>query len=117
MYEIFVSTLRIGHLGLPWAGGCYFRLLPYRLFAHGIRRILRSGRPYVFYIHPWEIDPGQPRVQGLMPAHAFRHYHNLARGEPRFARLLDDFQWTTVADLLSVHVSDRTPSTASVKPR
>ena len=69
LYEIFVSTLRIGHLGVPWAGGGYFRLLPYRLFAHGIRRILSSGRPYVFYIHPWEIDPGQPRVQGLKPAH------------------------------------------------
>ena len=112
LYEIFVSTLRIGHLGVPWAGGGYFRLLPYRLFAHGIRRILNSGRPYVFYIHPWEIDPGQPRVQGLKGAHAFRHYNNLARAEPRFARLLDDFQWTTIADLLATHLADSTSCAA-----
>jgi polysaccharide deacetylase family protein (PEP-CTERM system associated) len=106
-HEIFLSTLRIGHLGVPWAGGGYFRLFPYRLFAHGIRRILTSGRPYVFYIHPWEIDPGQPRMQGLKRAHAFRHYNNLARGAPRFARLLDDFQWSTVADLLAAHLAGR----------
>jgi polysaccharide deacetylase family protein (PEP-CTERM system associated) len=116
LYEIFVSTLRIGQLGVPWAGGGYFRLLPYRLFAHGIRRILSSGRSYVFYIHPWEIDPGQPRVRGLKPAHAFRHYNNLARGEPRFARLLDDFQWTTIADLLATHLAGRTPCAAKSNP-
>jgi polysaccharide deacetylase family protein (PEP-CTERM system associated) len=116
LYEIFVSTLRIGHLGVPWAGGGYFRLLPYGLFAHGIRRILGSGRPYVFYIHPWEIDPGQPRVQGLNPAHKFRHYNNLGRCEPRFARLLGDFQWTTVADLLATHLADRTPGAAVTAP-
>jgi polysaccharide deacetylase family protein (PEP-CTERM system associated) len=112
LYEIFVSTLRIGHLGVPWAGGGYFRLLPYRLFAHGIRRILNSGRSYVFYIHPWEIDPGQPRVQGLKRTHAFRHYNNLARAEPRFARLLDDFQWTTIADLLATDLAGSTPCAA-----
>jgi polysaccharide deacetylase family protein (PEP-CTERM system associated) len=106
-YEICLSTVRIGQLGVPWAGGGYFRLLPYRLFAHGIRRILGSGRPYVFYLHPWEIDPGQPRVHGLKRAHAFRHYNNLARSEPRFVRLLEDFQWTTVADLLAAHLADR----------
>jgi polysaccharide deacetylase family protein (PEP-CTERM system associated) len=116
LYEIFVSTLRVGHLGVPWAGGGYFRLLPYRLFAQGIRRILGSGRPYVFYIHPWEIDPGQPRVHGLKRAHAFRHYNNLARCEPRFARLLNDFQWTTVADLLATHLAGPTPGAATTAP-
>jgi polysaccharide deacetylase family protein (PEP-CTERM system associated) len=116
LYEIFVSTLRIGQLGVPWAGGGYFRLLPYRLFAHGVRRILGSGQPYVFYIHPWEIDPGQPRVHGLKRAHAFRHYNNLARCEPRFARLLKDFQWTTVADLLAAHLAGRTLGAATAAP-
>ena len=103
LYEIFVSTLPLGRLNLPWAGGGYFRLIPYRLFAHGIRRILGAGRPYVFYIHPWELDPGQPRVAGLKPTHAFRHYNNLARSEPRFVRLLDDFEWLTMAELLAAH--------------
>lgn len=116
LYEVFVSTLPIGHLGVPWAGGGYFRLLPYRLFAHGIMRILGSRRPYVFYIHPWEIDPGQPRVQGLKAAHRFRHYNNLARCEPRFARLLEDFQWTTVADLLAAHLAGRTACAATPRP-
>jgi polysaccharide deacetylase family protein (PEP-CTERM system associated) len=115
LYEIFVSTLRIGRLGVPWAGGGYFRLLPYRLFARGISRILSSGRSYVFYIHPWEIDPGQPRVQGLRPAHQFRHYNNLARCEPKFARLLDEFQWTTVADLLAAHLAGRPSHAATIE--
>jgi polysaccharide deacetylase family protein (PEP-CTERM system associated) len=115
LYEIFVSTLRIGRLGVPWAGGGYFRLLPYRLFARGISRILSSGGSYVFYIHPWEIDPGQPRVRGLKPAHQFRHYNNLARCEPKFARLLDEFQWTTVADLLAAHLAGRTTHAATIE--
>jgi polysaccharide deacetylase family protein (PEP-CTERM system associated) len=103
LHEIFVSTLRFGRLTLPWGGGGYYRLIPYRVFSHGIRRILRSGRPYVFYIHPWEIDPGQPRLRGLKPTCAFRHYHNLHRCEATFAGLLGDFQWTTMTDLLAAH--------------
>ena len=116
LHEILVSTLRLGRVGVPWAGGGYFRLLPYRLFAHGIRRILRSDRPYVFYIHPWEIDPEQPRVQGLKPPQAFRHYNNLGRGEARFTRLLDDFHWITIADLLDAHLTGKTPCAAGVGP-
>ena len=105
LHEIFVTTLRLGRLELPWAGGGYFRLIPYRLFSRGIRHILRSGRPYVFYIHPWEIDPGQPRLAGLRRSHAFRHYNNLHRGEARFRRLLEEFEWMTMSDLLAAHRS------------
>ena len=65
-----------------------------------VKRILNSGNPYVFYIHPWEIDAGQPRITGLKRSHAFRHYVNLSRGESRFASLLDDFEWTTMQGLL-----------------
>jgi polysaccharide deacetylase family protein (PEP-CTERM system associated) len=101
--EILLSTLRIGRHHLPWAGGGYFRLVPYPLFAQGVRRVLASGRPYVFYLHPWEIDPDQPRLRGLKPSLAFRHYYNLHRCEPRFVRLLHDFRWTTLADLLELH--------------
>lgn len=114
LHEVFVSTLKVGRVRLPWAGGGYFRLLPYRVFAGGIRRILDSGRPYVFYIHPWEIDPGQPRVRGLKPAHAFRHYQNLTRAESRFVRLLADFRWTTVADLLNAHLAGPKPAAPTV---
>ena len=98
-----VSCLDLGRRGVPWGGGGYFRLLPYGIFRRGIRRILGSGRPYVFYIHPWEIDAGQPRVSGLKRSHAFRHYVNLDRGESRFASLLRDFEWTTMRDLLARH--------------
>ena len=99
-FEISVSCNSVGSLNVPWGGGGYFRLLPYPLFRNGVRRILRSGRPYVFYIHPWEIDPLQPRMSGLPRAHRFRHYVGLTRCEDRFASLLRDFSWTTMSGFL-----------------
>lgn len=99
--EVCVSVLKVAGRSLPWGGGGYFRMFPYPIFRAGVRRILQSGTPYVFYIHPWEIDPGQPRVSGIRRDYAFRHYVNLAACDGRFARLLRDFQWTTIADLMS----------------
>lgn len=99
-HEVCVSCLSLRGRGLPWGGGGYFRLLPYRVFRAGVRRILGAGRPYVFYIHPWEIDAGQPRVEGLRRSQAFRHYLNLERVEARLGALLLDFEWTTIHDLL-----------------
>jgi polysaccharide deacetylase family protein (PEP-CTERM system associated) len=99
-HEVAISCLPLGKRGLPWGGGGYFRMLPYAAWRGGVRRILGSGAPYVFYIHPWEIDPGQPRMRGLSAVSRFRHYLNLARCEDRFARLLADFSWTTVKSLL-----------------
>jgi len=101
--EVCVSCLNLGKRGLPWAGGGYFRLFPYELFRRGVAHILDSGQPYVFYIHPWEIDGMQPRMSGggLKRSHQFRHYVNVGRRcEARWDRLLGDFQWTTVAGLL-----------------
>lgn len=103
--EVCVSTLEIAGRGVPWAGGGYFRLIPYPVFRAGVRRILATGMPYVFYIHPWEIDPGQPRVSGLKRSHAFRHTVNLDRCEARFAALLRDFGWTTMRELLERHAT------------
>lgn len=60
-----------------------------------------AGEP--FYIHPWEIDPGQPRMKGLKRSHAFRHYVNLEKCESRWAQLLSDFQWTTMEQVLERH--------------
>jgi polysaccharide deacetylase family protein (PEP-CTERM system associated) len=99
-HEVSISCLPVANRGLPWGGGGYFRMLPYAAWRGGVRRILGSGAPYVFYIHPWEIDPGQPRMRGLGAVSRFRHYLNLARCEDRFARLLADFSWTTVKSLL-----------------
>ena len=106
-FEISISCVTIASRGFPWGGGGYFRVLPYSVFRRGARRILGSGRPYVFYIHPWEIDPDQPRVEGLRRSYRFRHYVGLGRCEARFTSLLADFAWTTMADLL-----DRWPTVA-----
>jgi hypothetical protein len=74
--------------------------MPYALFRRGIRHILGTQRPYVFYIHPWEIDPAQPRVSGLPLTYRFRHYVGLGRCEGRFAALLRDVRWSTMSDLV-----------------
>ena len=100
-HEVCVSCWDVAGKGLPWGGGGYFRLIPYALFRMGVRSILKSGTPYVFYIHPWEIDAGQPRVSGLRRSHAFRHYVNLGRCEARWEALLRDVRWTTVRGLLA----------------
>ncbi|MEO8092013.1 MAG: XrtA system polysaccharide deacetylase [bacterium] len=99
-HEVCISCLTVGSRGLPWGGGGYFRLIPYSVFRRGVARVLRSGEPYVFYIHPWEIDPGQPRVGGLSRLHRFRHYVGLGSAEKRFSSLLAEFRWSSVADVL-----------------
>jgi polysaccharide deacetylase family protein (PEP-CTERM system associated) len=100
-FEVPVSCLKIGSLGLPWGGGGYFRLLPYRVFRRGVRHIRRRQRPYVFYIHPWEIDPDQPRVSGIPQAYRFRHYVGLGRCESRLKSLLEDVRWSTASELVA----------------
>jgi polysaccharide deacetylase family protein (PEP-CTERM system associated) len=105
LVEVPVSCLALGDRGIPWGGGGYFRLIPYRVFRQGVASVLRSGRPYVFYIHPWEIDPDQPRVRDLGRTHRMRHYVGLNRCERRFAWLLRDFRWTSIADLLETTVA------------
>ena len=114
-HEVCVSCLQVGSRGLPWGGGGYFRLIPYPVFRLGIRRILGEGKPYVFYIHPWEIDPGQPRVDGVARGYRFRHYVGLETCERRFAALLRDFRWSTMAELVvdARGESDRAPAGAA----
>jgi polysaccharide deacetylase family protein (PEP-CTERM system associated) len=99
-YEVCISCIRLGKRGIPWGGGGYFRLVPYLLWLWGVRRILQSGMPYIFYIHPWEIDPGQPRVTGIKATHRFRHRVNLERCEERFAALVGACEWIPLCDLI-----------------
>jgi polysaccharide deacetylase family protein (PEP-CTERM system associated) len=106
-HEVCISCLRIRSRGLPWGGGGYFRLIPYSVFRFGVRRVIAGSPPYVFYIHPWEIDPGQPRVQGLPRGYAFRHYVGLERCESRFARLLRDFSWSPIGDIVQATRTDQ----------
>jgi polysaccharide deacetylase family protein (PEP-CTERM system associated) len=114
-HEVCVSCIRLGERGIPWGGGGYFRLVPYPLWAQGVRMILRSGMPYIFYIHPWEIDPGQPRVAGMKATNSFRQRVNLHRCEERFAALVGAFEWMTVCDLVDRwNVDHGTPGVSCV---
>ena len=95
MLEIPLTSVRMLGIDMPASGGGYFRLLPYPLtrgLLHYARRVNRS--PAVFYLHPWEIDPEQPRQQSAPWKSRFRHYLNLDRTEPRLRRLLRHFSWT-----------------------
>ncbi|NGX17080.1 XrtA system polysaccharide deacetylase [Wenzhouxiangella sp. XN24] len=94
------STARVLGQNVPAAGGGYFRLYPYSLSRWLIRRINQDERqPTVFYLHPWEVDPDQPRVNASWRSR-FRHYNNLDRCEERLRRLLNDFEMTTCIQVL-----------------
>ena len=94
MLELPVSTVRLRGRNLPAGGGGYFRLMPYALSRWLLRRInSRDGQAGIFYFHPWELDPGQPRPLGLSTRTRFRHYLNLGRMEARLGRLTGDFAW------------------------
>jgi len=94
LVEIPISTVRLMRRNLPCGGGGYFRLLPYGLSRAAIGRINRGEqRPAVFYIHPWEVDPDQPRARGAPLKSRLRHYMNLSRTAGRLQRLLADFRW------------------------
>ena len=96
-----LATARILGFRLPVAGGGYFRLLPYWLSRWGLASINRRElRPFVFYLHPWEIDPAQPRVSASWLSR-FRHYTNLGKCEQRLRRLLAEFRFGTARDGLA----------------
>ena len=100
LLEIPLTTVQRFGRNLPCAGGGYFRLLPYAVSAANMRRVhRRDGFPCIFYMHPWEIDPGQPRVPGLSAKSRLRHYLNLGRMEFRLRRLLADFAWGRMDDV------------------
>jgi polysaccharide deacetylase family protein (PEP-CTERM system associated) len=95
------STARVGALNLPIAGGGYFRLLPYAWTRWGIARLNRhEGQPAIFYLHPWEVDPGQPRLDAPWLSR-FRHYRNLDQTEGRLRRLLEDFRFGPLRDVVA----------------
>lgn len=94
LLEVPVTTMRWLGRNWPAGGGGYFRLLPYAVSRWQIARVNRDdGRPAIFYFHPWELDPDQPRVAGVGARTRFRHYVNLGRTERRLRRLLRDFAW------------------------
>jgi polysaccharide deacetylase family protein (PEP-CTERM system associated) len=112
LVEMPGSTTRIGGVNLPVAGGGYFRLLPYAWTRWGIGRVNRLERkPVVFYMHPWELDPDQPRMS-VGAASRLRHYAGLGRTSERLNRLLADFRFTSVAIVLNLEPAEISARTA-----
>jgi len=97
--EVPPTTLRRWGANLPAGGGAYFRLLPYALVRAALRDCERRHAPGTFYIHPWEVDPEQPRV-GVSWLTRVRHYGGLHRTLPRLERLLGEFRFTAIAETL-----------------
>jgi len=106
LLEIPMTTLRVGTRNWPCSGGGYFRLLPYAAWRHALARVnRREGQSGIFYFHPWEIDPGQPRVADCGWKSRVRHYTNLGQMSAKLDRALRDFAWDRMdrvfADLLA----------------
>ena len=99
IWEVPPSTYKWAGLTIPVAGGGYFRLLPYRLLKRLLRRVESQGHPLVMYLHPWELDPHQPRMRGSALS-KFRHYLNLHKVESRLNQLLKDFSFGPIHHLL-----------------
>jgi polysaccharide deacetylase family protein (PEP-CTERM system associated) len=100
LLEFPLSTANFLGYRLPMAGGGYFRLYPYPLTRAGLRQINhRARKPFIFYLHPWEIDADQPRVQASWLSR-FRHYNNLDKCESRLRKLMSEFQFTTTWEVL-----------------
>jgi polysaccharide deacetylase family protein (PEP-CTERM system associated) len=94
LLEVPITTVRMGKRNLPAGGGGYFRLLPYALSRWMMRKVNRDDHESaIFYFHPWELDPGQPRPEGVDAKSRFRHYVNLDRMEGRIKALTRDFAW------------------------
>jgi len=94
LVEVPITTLNLFNRNLPSGGGGYFRLLPYGVSRWALRRISQQEqRPAIFYFHPWEVDPDQPRFEDASFRSRFRHYVNLSLMEKRLRSLVKDFRW------------------------
>lgn len=101
--EFPISTIRIFVNNFPVAGGGYFRLFPYQFIKWGFKRInIQERKPFIFYIHPWEFDENQPSIKGISITSKFRHYINLNKTEEKLKKLLNDFSFSRVKDVLRI---------------
>jgi polysaccharide deacetylase family protein (PEP-CTERM system associated) len=99
--EFPITTWSVLGRNVPIAGGAYFRILPYPVTRAGLRSVNREGRAAVFYLHPWELDPDHPRI--AVPRRiAATHYFNLRGTETRLRRLLRDFRFGPMRDVLGL---------------
>lgn len=100
LHEIPMATVQIAGKRLPISGGGYFRLLPYAVYKALYAKAVEQQGNAVFYLHPWECDPNQPRMDGISAGHRFRHYINLSRTEHRLRRLVNDFEFSSIKDCI-----------------
>ncbi len=91
LFEIPVKNLKVCGKAIPWGGGGYFRLIPVWLFNIGVSHLIKRNKVHLFYCHPWEFDPGQPRVKGMRFDYRFRHYVNLEKNLNKFEKFLRKF--------------------------
>ncbi|MFC6952960.1 XrtA system polysaccharide deacetylase [Halorubellus litoreus] len=96
MTEAQLSTIELLGRNIPWAGGGWFRFIPYKIFRRGVERISKR-QPYIFYIHPWELDTEQPSVDGVPLSARIRHRTNISRSQSRLDDLLSRFDWKPLA--------------------
>lgn len=99
--EVPLSVAEVMRTRIPCGGGGYFRLYPYAMTRSLFKRCNKEERPVVFYLHPWELDAEQPHI-GLSYINKFRHYHNLDKVHLRLETLLDDFQFTTIREVIGI---------------
>lgn len=101
LVEFPMTTARLGRRNLPLGGGAYLRVLPYPYMRWGMRQVNRAGEPAVVYLHPWEVDPGHPRIRSRGKRGFSTHYLNLDAMESKLRRLLSDFRFGPVRDVLA----------------
>jgi polysaccharide deacetylase family protein (PEP-CTERM system associated) len=106
LVEMPLSTVKLAGKNIPVGGGGYFRLFPYPCFRYLCRRLNGEGKPLIFYLHPWELDHEQPRVN-IRRDYRFRHYVNLEKTESRLIKLLKDFRFVPLIELVKQHFPDK----------
>ncbi|MCB0064659.1 MAG: DUF3473 domain-containing protein [Caldilineaceae bacterium] len=115
MWEFPASTVQLGRWNWPVAGGGYFRLYPRWLTEQAIRHLNREGQPAVIYLHPWEFDPAQPRVNDVSQLTKFRHYVNLSKTEERLRYLLERYSFGPMAQVFAKELADSSTSQLPVQ--
>ena len=113
--EIPITTMVRKGQNIPCGGGGYFRLFPYALFRRNLTKVHADDNDpsAIFYFHPWEVDPGQPKIGGVSLKTRVRHYLNLSRMERRLRRLLGDFRWGRMDEAFATEIEDRKAATAA----
>ncbi len=97
--EYPLSVVTLCGIDTPIAGGGYFRLLPYQIIRQGVRKLNAQGKPAIMFFHPWEFDPGQPRVRTASWLSRLRHYLNLEHNEDKLEKLVQEFRFASIRDV------------------